>query len=177
VPGVFHRIALASALVAAGCAKLPDYAPPPQREALRGPDSSGLSYFLSMSNPNADAYIVQGIAAYTEGSGFRWAFAHPVLRFLVPRIDHPRFMMDFALPETTFRATGPVTLSISLNGRPFDRPRFDHPGQQHYEHDVAPQLLRADAINLVAIDPDKLYTSPADGVELGFPLSRVGFVD
>jgi hypothetical protein len=170
-------MALASALVAAGCAKLPDYAPPPQREALRGPEPSGLSYFLSMSNPNADAYIVQGIAAYTEGSGFRWAFAHPVLRFLVPRIDHPRFIMDFALPETTFRATGPVTLSISLNGLPFDRPRFDHPGPQHYEHDVAPQLLRAGAINLVAIDPDKLYTSAADGVKLGFPLSRVGFVD
>jgi hypothetical protein len=161
----------------AGCANLPDYGPPPQREALPGPDSSGLSYFLSMSNPNADAYIVQGIAAHTEGSGFRWAFAHPVLRFLVPRIDHPRFVMDFALPETTFRATGPVTLSISLNGRAFDHPRFDHPGQQHYEHDVPPQLLRADAINLVAIDPDKLYTAPADSVKLGFPLSRVGFVD
>jgi hypothetical protein len=161
----------------AGCAKLPDYAPPPQREALPGADSSGLSYFLSMSNPNADAYIVGGIEAHTEGSGFRWAYAHPVLRFLVPRIDHPRFVMDFALPETAFRVTGPVTLSISLNGRAFDRARFDHPGQQHYEHEVPGDFLRSNAINLVAIDPDKLYTAPADGVKLGFPLSRVGFVD
>ena len=85
--------------------------------------------------------------------------------------------MDFALPETTFRVTGPVTLAISLNGSPFDRPRFDHPGPQHYEHEVPAQLLRADAINLVAIDPDKLYTAPVDGVKLGFPLSRVGFLD
>jgi hypothetical protein len=177
VPGVFRRLALASVLFAAGCAKLPDYTPPPQRAALTGTDSGGLSYFLSMSNPNADAYIVEGIEAHTEGSGFRWAYAHPLLRFLVPRIDRPRFVMDFALPETTFRVTGPVTLSISLNGRPFDRPHFDHAGQQHYEHDVPLELLRANAINLVAIEPDKVYTAPADGVKLGFPLSRVGFVD
>lgn len=129
-----------------------------------------------MSNPNADAYIVQGISGHTEGGGFRWAYVHPVLRFRLPRTDHLRLAMDFALPETTFRVTGPVTLSISLNSRLFDRPRFDHGGQQHYERDVPPDFLRADAINLVAINPDKLYTAP-DGVKLGFPLSRVGFVE
>jgi hypothetical protein len=164
-------------LFAAGCANLPDYAPPPQREALPGAESGGFSSFLSMSNPNADAYIVQGVAAHTEGPGFRWTYAHPVLRFRLPGVERLRFVMDFALPEITFRVTGPVTLSISLNGRPFDHPRFDHPGQEHYERDVPPDYLRADAINLVAIDPDKLYTAPEDSAKLGFPLSRVGFVE
>jgi hypothetical protein len=130
-----------------------------------------------MSNPNADAYIVQGVAAHTEGTGFRWTYAHPMLRFRLPRVEHLRFVMDFAIPETTFRVTGPLTLSISLNGRPFDHPRFDHPGQQHYESEVPPDLLHADGMNLVAVDPDKLYTAPEDGVKLGFPLSRVGFVE
>ena len=130
-----------------------------------------------MSNPNADAYIVQGIGGHTEVGGFRWAFAHPVLRFRLPRTDHLRFAMDFALPETTFRVTGPVTLAISFNGRPFDRPSFERAGQKHYERDVPRDFLRADAINLVAIDPDKVYTAPQDGMKLGFPLSRVGFVE
>jgi len=168
---------LAPAVLGAGCADLPDYPPPPQREALPRPDSAGLSYFVSMSNPNAAAYIVQGIGGNTEGSGYRWAFAHPVLRFHIPAIEHPKFILDFALPSETFRVTGPVTLTIAFNGHMFDRPRFDTAGLQHYEREVPPGLLHPDSINLVSIDPDKVYTAPADGVKLGFPLARAGFIE
>ena len=130
-----------------------------------------------MSNPNASAYVVQGIGADTEGTGYRWAFAHPVFRFLVPRMDHPKFVMDFALPERTFRTTGPVDLTFSVNGKFFDRMTCRLPGQLHYEHEVPTDLLRWDAINLVAIDPDKVWTSPSDGSKLGFVVSRLGFVE
>ncbi|MBV8903645.1 MAG: hypothetical protein JOZ22_08420 [Acidobacteriia bacterium] len=130
-----------------------------------------------MSNPNAAAYIVQGIGGNTEGSGYRWAFAHPVLRFHIPAIEHPKFILDFALPSETFRVTGPVTLTIAFNGHMFDRPRFDTAGLQHYEREVPPGLLHPDSINLVSIDPDKVYTAPADGVKLGFPLARAGFIE
>jgi hypothetical protein len=85
--------------------------------------------------------------------------------------------MDFALPNPTFRVTGPVTLSIAVNGRAFDHPRFEHSGQQHYERDVPAGFLHFGAINLVSIDPDKIYTAPEDGAKLGFPLSRLGFVE
>jgi hypothetical protein len=130
-----------------------------------------------MTNPNADAYIVQGIGHGTEGTGYRWTFAHPVLRFRVPRVERPRFLIDFALPPATFSVTGPVTLTISFNGRLFDRPRFEQSGPQHYEREVPPGFLHVDAINQVSIDPDKVYTAPADGAKLGFPLSRVGFLE
>lgn len=173
----FRLLYAIPAIFIAGCSDLPDYAPPPQRQPLPGQVSEGLSYFLSMSNPNADAYIVRGVATQTEGSGYRWAFAHPLLRFLVPSIDHPKFVMDFGLPASTFHITGSVTLSIAFNGRLFDRPQFDHSGPQHYERDVPPEFLKFGAINLVAIDPDKVYIAPEDGAKLGFPLSRVGFVD
>jgi hypothetical protein len=136
-----------------------------------------LSYFVSMTNPNAGAYIVQGISTATEGSGYRWAFAHPVLRFLVPRIERPKFVLDFALVAQTFLVTGPLTLTISFNGRIFDRPRFDQPGQQHYEREVPAGFLHPDAINLVSIDPDKVYTALEDGAKLSFPLARVGFAE
>ncbi|PWT96802.1 MAG: hypothetical protein C5B51_32675 [Terriglobia bacterium] len=160
------------------CNSLPDsYPPPPQRQPLITPSSAGLSYFLSMSNPNAAAYIVRGIADDTEGTGYRWAYEHPVLRFLVPRMDHPRFVMDFALPERTFRTTGPVTLTFSLNGETFDRTTYNHPGQLQYAHDVPSGLVRWDAVNQVAIEPDKVWTSPADGTKLSFVISRVGFVE
>jgi hypothetical protein len=165
------------ALAASGCASLPDYSPPPQRDPLVVSDSTGLSYFVSMTNPNADAYIVQGIGKDTEGTGYRWAFSHPVLQFRVPYIQDPRFRMDFALPPQTFRITGPVTLTFSLNGRTFDKARFDQPGPQHYERAVPAGFLRNEAINQVSIEPDKFYTAPEDGAKLAFVLLRVGFVE
>jgi hypothetical protein len=177
VPRVVRLLCLVPALVAAGCSDLPDYPPPPQRKALPGSDSAGLSYFLSMSNPNAAAYIVQGIANTTEGNGYRWAFAHPVLRFLVPQIERPKFLLDFWLSATVLQVTGPLTVSISLNGRLFDRAHFAQPGEQHYQREVPAGFLHANAINLVSIDPDKVYTAPADGAKLSFPISRVGFVE
>jgi hypothetical protein len=169
-------IGLAPALLAVGCHQLPDYPPPPQREPLVRADTAGLSYFLNVANLNADAYVVQGIGSATEGWGFRWAFAHPVLRFLVPPMDHPKFVMDFALPEPTFRVTGPVTLTFSINGRLFDNRGFAEMGQQHYEHEVPEGFLRFGALNLVSIAPDKLFVAK-DGAKLGFVFSRAGFVE
>jgi hypothetical protein len=172
-----HRlIGLVPALLAAGCNQLPDYPPPPQREPLRRPNAVALSYFLNVANPNADAYIVKDIGDKTEGGGFRWVYAHPVLRFLVPPMEHPKFLVDFALPEPTFRMTGPVTLTFSINGRFFDKRRFAEMGQQHYEREVGDGFLMFGALNLVAIDPDKVFVAE-DGVKLGFPFSRVGFVE
>jgi hypothetical protein len=130
-----------------------------------------------MTNPNAGAYIVQGISATTEGNGYRWAFAHPVLRFLVPQMDHPKFLLDFFLQAATLRVTGPLTLTISFNGHLFDRARFAQPGQQHYQRDVPPDLLNTGAINLVSLEPDRFYTAPEDGAQLSFPLARVGFIE
>jgi len=171
-----RSIPLLPALLVAGCNQLPDYPPPPQREPLVRPAATGLSYFLNMANPRADAYIVRDISDKTERGGFRWAFAHPALRFLVPPMDHPKLLMDFALPEPTFRVTGPVTLTFSVNGQFLDQQRFAQVGQQHYEREVPAGFLRAGAMNLVAIDPDKVYVAE-DGVKLGFPLARVGFVE
>ena len=154
---------LLPALLAAGCSHRPATVVVPP-------------YFLNVANPNAAAYIVKDVGGKTEGGGFRWAFAHPVLRFIVPPMDHPKFVMDFALPEPTFRVTGPVTLTFSLNGRLLDKQRFAEMGQHHYEHEVADGFLRFGAVNLVSIDPDKVFVAD-DGAKLSFPFSRVGFVE
>ena len=129
-----------------------------------------------MADPNAAAYLVQGVADHGPGT-WRWVFDHPVLRFFVPAAPRLQFTMEFTLPESTFRDTGPVTLSISLNGNLLDRLRCDKPGQQVYTHPVPAELLHADAINLVAIDPHPVWVSPSDGGRLGFILSRAGFTE
>ena len=160
-----------------GCTRLPEtFAPPPQRAALLVPRMGALGYYFSMSDPNADAYLVKDVAS--EGPGtWRWVYDHPVLRFVVPDVPRLKFTMEFAIPERTMRETGPVTLTFTINGKLLDRTRYDKGGQQEYAHDVPPGMLHPNAINLVAIDPDPVWVSKADGGRLGFILSRAGFTE
>lgn len=131
---------------------------------------------MDMRDPNSSAYVVQGIADRTEVP-WRWAYEHPVLRFLVPDVGRLRFVLDFSLPERTFRETGPVTLTIALNGKRFDRARFETPGELHYSHAVAPSFLNRHGENRVAIDPEPVWLSKDDGGKLGFIISRAGFAE
>jgi hypothetical protein len=164
-------------VVCAGCSRLPETFPPPvQRAALTVPPSTGLGYFVDMRDPNSDTYVVQGIAQRTEAP-WRWAYDHPVLRFLVPPAPRLRFLLDFSLPERTFHETGPVTLTFTINGKRFDHARFDTPGQLHYSHLVAPEFLNSQGENRVAIDPQPVWVSKADGGRLGFIISRAGFAE
>ena len=160
-----------------GCARLPESFPPPeQRVPLAMPPAGALGYFLSMADPNADAYLVKDVADRGPGT-WRWAYEHPVLRFFVPDVPRLKFAMVFSLPERTLRETGPVTLTFTVNGKLLDRLRCENPGEQFYAHDVPPGMLRPNAINLVAIDPDPVWVSKADGGRLGFILSRAGFTE
>ena len=164
-------------LLFARCNRQPESFPPPaQRAALFVPKAGALGHFFSMSDPNVDAYLVKDVAGEGLPSG-RWAFDHPTLRFFLPEVTRVNFMMDFAIPERTMRETGPVTLTIHINGGLLDRPVWDKPGQLHYAHAVPPELLRTNAINLVVIDPDPVWVSKADGGRLGFILSRAGFTE
>src|SRR5947209_2219177 len=111
-----------SIIFGAGCQSLPtSFPPPPQFASLV---SSG--HFVMMGAPDADRYIVQGFAPKSEGI-WRWAYEHPRLRFVLPESTPLRFTMELSFPEATFAATGPVTLAIAINGRPFDHVRYDRP--------------------------------------------------
>lgn len=160
-----------------GCTRLPDsFAPPAQRAPLIVAPANGLGYFLSMDDPHADLYLVQDFQDHGPGT-WRWAYSHPVLRFFVPDVPRLKFTMDFSLPDRTFRDTGPVTLTIRINGTLLDRHLCDQPGQLQYSRTVPREILRPNAVNLVAIDPDPIWVSKADGGRLGFILSRAGFTE
>jgi len=135
-----------------------------------------LGHFVYMSQADADAYIVGGMRERSEGP-WRWTHDRPVLRFYLPEAGRLRFQMDLSLPENTFRETGPVTLTLALNGTVFDRVRYDKPGQQRYEHAAPAELLRSNAVNLVAITPDKTAGRVHGGERLGFVLTSAGFAE
>jgi hypothetical protein len=162
-------------LLCAGCSSLPDsFPPPPQRPALDAQGGLPVGYFVYMEDPESDRYIVQGFASKSEGT-WRWAYEHPVLQFWGPDMPRVQFFMDFSIPERTFRVTGPVTLTFSLNGKVFDHLLCAQPGQQHYSHEAPAGLLLKNAMNVVSIQPDKFWVSKEDGTKHGFVLARAGF--
>jgi len=137
---------------------------------------AALGSLVAMSDPNASAYVVQGFREKSEGP-WRWAHDHPALRFFLPEVGRINFTMDLSFPEQNLRQTGPVTLTLAINGKPFDRVRFDQPGAHQYRHPVPPELVRQNSINTVAIEPDKTVGRPEGGERLGFVLTRAGFVE
>lgn len=176
LPQVIAQTVLLALLLAAGCGGAqPWYPVPAQRPPLGEGAPGSLGHFVYMSQPDADIYIVQGMRPQSEGP-WRWTHDRPVLRFYLPEVGRIRFQMDFSFPEDRFRETGPVTVAFAANGRVFDRVRYDHPGAQHYDRPVPLDLLHQNAVNLVAVTPDRTALRPG-GERLGFVLTSAGFAE
>ena len=59
-----------------------------------------------MDDPVVDDYLVRDISP--EHGFRRWAFTRPELRFRLQDVRHLIFTAEFAIPEVTFKVTGPV---------------------------------------------------------------------
>jgi len=170
-----RRYVLLSFFLLTACTNIPDsYAPPVQRESLTGAKENALGRFIQMNDPNVDAYIVRDVSEATEGS-WRWARKRPELRFFLASIENLKFQADFAVARATLQETGPVTVSIFINGNLLDKVHCADDTEKHFLKAVPTAFLRANAINFVALEVDKVYIAKADGAVLGFILSRAGF--
>jgi hypothetical protein len=130
--------------------------------------------YLTMRDPAAPAHIMRDVSRTLEDNSYRWTYRRPELQFWVEGARSVKFAMSFALAEATMKSTGPVTLSFFINGQPFDKARYDQPGNHEYEKEVPAELLKPRAKNVVAIEPDQVWVSP-DGVTMGFVLTEAGF--
>jgi hypothetical protein len=128
-----------------------------------------------MSDPAADAYIVKDLSDSVEAGSWRWARKRPELRFFLDSVEQMKFKADFSIAETLFRETGPVTISILVNGNLLDKAKYPEPGEKHFEKAVPAKFLRAKSVNFVAMEIDKVWVSKSDGAVLGFILTRAGF--
>jgi hypothetical protein len=164
-------------LAAASCQRSPlVYPPPAQRPSFEGVEPPPvMGRFVKMSDVNADQYILKDVSRGTEGGTWRWTFRRPELRFFLDTVDNLRFSMDFSLTDSTFHETGPVLMSVFINGQLFDKIHVIKPDRLHWEKPVPPSFLKP-GLNLVAVEPDKVFIAKADGAALGFVLTSMGFV-
>jgi hypothetical protein len=172
----FRRYIVLLFCLLTGCASIPDsYAPPIQRKPLTGTETEGVGHFVNMGEPNSDAYIVRDVTDAVEAGTWRWTRKRPELRFFLESTEHLTFKADFAVAEVTFKETGPVTITVLVNGHLLDSIHLTEHGERHIDKPVPQSFLRAKTFNTVVMEIDKVWVSKEDGAVLGFILTRAGF--
>ena len=149
------------------------YAMPGQRSLALGPDPGGVGSFVRMDDPLADDYIVKDISP--EHGFRRWAFLHPELRFRVQPEGHLIFAAEFAIPEVTYKDTGPVTVSCAVNGKTLGIIHCDHAGDFRLEKLVPPAWIDPAQAVHVTFEANPRWIAPEDHAELSFLLRSAGF--
>jgi hypothetical protein len=119
--------------------------------------------------------VLEDVVDEPEANGRRWTGPHPAFSFMLTSSDDLDFHMSFSVHSRTFADTGPVTLSIHVNGELIDRPRFDTAGEREYSHPVTSRLLQKQNPVIVRIDVDPPWVAPEEGKKLGILLFAIGF--
>jgi len=146
---------------------------PPQQSTELGDDPGGLGPWVTMDDPTSDEYIVKDISPARDHH--RWAFTRPELRFRPKEAGYSKFAAEFAIPEVTFRKTGPVTIVTALDGHPLGRFVCDHPGDYRMELPLSGEPAPGKEVH-ITFDATPRWVSPDDGAQLSFYLRAAGFV-
>jgi hypothetical protein len=77
----------------------------------------------------------------------------------------------------TYSHTGPVRLTVWINGRRLAEQLYSAPEFQSFERPVPPQWLGEDGLALVETTLDKYFIAPEDKQKLGYLFVSGGFVN
>ncbi len=167
-------IGCAAALAMSACQNLPEsYAPPVQRQPLADFRPYRISAIVNMSDEDAGEHFIRDISSQGTAS-WRWTGKKPTIRVRIRSAERLRYTIDFALPETTLQATGPVTVSFLVNDRVLGRARYKRAGSQHFEKTIPAGWVMPNQDVALGAEIDKLWVSPEDGTALGLVLVRIG---
>ncbi|MBZ5608026.1 MAG: hypothetical protein LAP38_07210 [Acidobacteriia bacterium] len=146
------------------------YPPPEQYQPLHGPDLPVL--VAGVSNP--DAWVLGDVHQETGAPGRRWTSAHPRFAFRLDRTEDLDLTIRLEVHSITFAHTGPVTVTIRVNGQTIDQLRFDSPDGREYSHPIPSALLQAQSPVVVAMDVDPVWVAN-DKQVFGIGLYYIGF--
>ena len=156
-----------------GCGNLPEpYAPPAQRPFFAAPPEP--ARIVNMADADAESHFVQDIDAALQGNAWRWTGKRPTIRLHANSNQGLMYSMAFAVADSTFQQTGPVTLSFFVNDHLLDRIRYTSPGRRRIEKPVPAKWLEPDKDVTLAAEIDKVWTAHSDGARLGFILVSLG---
>jgi hypothetical protein len=166
-------VMMAMSAALAGCGRQAGtYPPPPQQSLDLGMDPGHLRPYIVMDDPTVNEYIVSDISP--EPGYRKWAFLHPELKVQVANASHWKLTAEFALPEVTYKVTGPVTVSGAVNGHPIGSIRCDHAGDWKLEKPVPDGIVKPGEEIHLTFEANPRWVSPDDGAQLSFFLRGAG---
>lgn len=149
------------------------YAPPVQRQPFEDGQPHRISRMVDMADSDSPQHFVGGIAPGNP-SPWRWTNQKPTVKVVSRTNQGLRYVIDFSVPEVTFKATGPVTLTFFVNDHVLDSVRYKAAGEYHYEKAVPPEWVAPMKETTLGASIDKVWVSPTDEAKLGFVLVRIG---
>ena len=166
IPAILLFLALSA------CQRMREYPVPAQRPLFESFHVTP-ARIINMDDPAASGRFVRDISPDLSAN-WRWAFEKPAVRIRV-RVERPlKYFIDFTIPDITFKDTGPVTISFTVNDRVLDTVHYPEAGYQHFEKPVPAGWLTVGQDAIVGAQIDKMWTSPGDGKKFGFIISRIG---
>jgi len=166
-------VAALLALALCSCRSLPqEYPPPEQRPSFEGYRLPA-GRIVNMDDPDAALHFVRDISPGLAAN-WRWTDQRPAVRIRVRAVENLKYTIDFTLPEATFKDTGPVTVTFTVNDHALDHVRYAAAGSRHFEKAVPADWIALNKDAIVGVEVDKPWISKEDGVHLGLILTRIG---
>ncbi|MBL0155692.1 MAG: hypothetical protein IPP47_01075 [Bryobacterales bacterium] len=164
-------------LTLAACSRESPFTPiPPQAQPVTALDPPSVPCLFSMTETRADQFIVTGIPLGLGAGANRWTNEGPAVHCALPTPGPWLIAMDFILADVTFRATGPITITFTVDGHELKRLRLDKPGPYQFRAPLPPELATPGKDRVLQASIDKPYIAAGDGNKLGVLVSAMGFV-
>jgi hypothetical protein len=125
-----------------------------------------------MDDQRAESFIVSDIMGPPRGK-WRWTGKRPTLKAPVSSVQGNYMVVELVLTDESFAGRGPVTVSYFVNDHKLDSVHYDMRGEHQFEKLVPAEWLEHDKDVTLAVEVDKMWTSP-QGTDLGFVLVGAG---
>ncbi len=147
--------------------RVPVYAPPAQFVMPEGSDPRPEVRLIRMNSLDAKLAILEGVADAGIGEERKWTAGQARFQFRVASLAGSDLYFRYAVAEVTFTQTGPVRISIDVNGKPFDSFVRTTPGEGEYRHPADGIVARPFDPLIVTLRIDPPFIAKGDNAKLG----------
>ena len=133
---------------------------------------------LRMSDPQAAYSVISGVLDVGNPNGdYKWTTDCAQIEFMVGDVSHSHLYMHYIANGDTLRETGPLNISIDINGKPFDSFVQSKDGEHEYRHAAGAISGQPGKTLLVTVRISPPFVAKGDGQKLGILLQSIGFAD
>src|SRR5258708_7863672 len=114
-------VSAASLILLCGCSdSVPAYAPPAQFAMPTGGEPPPGGRVPLLNDVDAMFSVLEGVPGSGAGTEYQWTADRARFEFRVPNLDRNDLVVRYRLHSDTLAQTGPVRITLEVDGKPFD---------------------------------------------------------